>query len=45
MKRKRQQDQKRKQRSWFQRSSTGGLRSLAKNSWRECPPERFGTIQ
>ena len=45
MKRKRQQDWKRKQRSWFQRNFIGKSKSLARNSQRKYSYERYGTMQ
>ena len=44
MKRKKWQDQRRKQKSRLQKSFTGGLRYLAKNSQKECPLEKYGII-
>jgi len=44
MKKKRQQSQKQRPRSWFQNNFTGGSKYLAKNSWRECPHRKFGIM-
>ena len=45
MKRKKQQSQRQRQRSWFQKNSISGLRFLARNSQNKCPQGRFRTIQ
>jgi len=44
MKRKRWQDRRRKQKNGFWKSFTSELRYSAKNSWKECPPEKYGIM-
>ena len=45
MRKKRQQSQKQKQRSWFQNNFISRLRYLARNSQRECLHEKFEIMQ
>ena len=41
MKKRKQQNQKRKQKRWFQKSSISGLKSLARNSQKGYPRGKF----
>jgi len=45
MRKKRQQNQRRRQRNWSQKNFTGRLKYLAKNSQKKCPPEKYGIMQ
>jgi len=45
MRKKKWQDQKRMQRNWFWRNLNGELKYSVKNSWKECPPEKYRIMQ
>jgi len=45
MRKKKQQSQRQRLRSWFQKSSISESKSLARNSQSRCPQERFGIMQ
>jgi len=42
MRKKKQQSQRQRPRSWFQNNSIGGLKYLARNSQKECPYKKSG---